>query len=845
MGLWRRRRKYVLGGLGLVLLVGVSVSLWWRGRVAEYQAGEETEGVVDRLTRHVPKDHPTTRFEDVAAKLGIDYRPFPGTRRNQLVEDMGSGVALGDVDNDGWCDVYLAGFARPDATGEPGDELAPGKLFRNTGGRFEDATRASGIEESGLGMAAAFVDVDGDAQLDLVTSHVGSLALWKNRGAGVFGAATAGSGLEGRTGFWAGLAVADEGLDGDLDVYVCGYVVFEPGKGGSNERQSQYDAAIPVMINPSAFGPEANLFLQNDGTGQFKERAAELGIDNKEGRSLGAVFTDLNADGSADLYVANDVSDNALFLADARGGFVEATGTALVGDYRGAMGLAAGDVDGDLDLDLFVTHWVAQENALYTQYRFAESEDGGPRVPVFFDSSEAMGLGYEALEKVGWATSLFDYDNDGLRDLLVVNGSTIPLADDALTLEPMRSQLFWKHPKRAGFFEVGAVAGDFFREKHVGRGGATFDFDLDGDEDLAIVEYGEGVALLQNGGESGGAGLVVRLRQPSGNRFAIGARVEVVAGEQHSMAVVGSDGSYLSQHAVGELGFGLGTAPVVDRVIVTWPDGVVEEAGSFSPWSLVTWERGSAPREEVLPGRLAANAGRPADAQIERAFFARRKLATRARLDGHLEEAVRLYRDALVLWPDHGDSTYYLANCLIGLDREAEALALLGRRVAYEPRASSSWMQIGMLRLPGGDPRLDDLDAADEAFETARILNREDARPVLMLGHVAMLRGESDAALEHYKNAAAHNPRSVEARWFAGRMAWELGDSEGAAAFLAEAAEIAASAAKSDSVSAEGDTESGSAMTAAAAVPLAPLLTRWSTLAEREALPELEYASGP
>lgn len=823
-----------------MLLGGVSLVLWQRSRIEAYRAGEKTEGVVDRLARHVPDDHPRVVFTDVAREVGIEYRHFAATRQNRLPEDMGSGVALGDADGDGWCDLFLPGFTRPAA---PAEEITRGALYRNVAGRFEDVTLASGIVEAGLGMAAAFVDVDSDADLDLVTTRVGGIELWRNRGDLLFEATAGPAGLADFEGFWAGVAIGDHGLDGDLDLYVCGYVAYDEAKVGADEKRSQYAAVIPARINPSVFEPERNLFLENDGTGSFVERAGELGIDNTDGRSLGAVFCDLNTDGWPDLYVANDVSDNALFLGRSDGGFFDVTQRALVGDYRGAMGLAAGDADGDLDMDLFVTHWVAQENALYSQYRLEESTEGGPAVPIFFDASEAMGLGYQALENVGWATYLFDYDNDTHTDLLVVNGSTIPLAEDDTKMEPMRSQLFWKHPQRSGFFEVGAVSGDFFREAHVGRGGAGFDFDLDGDEDLAVVLHGEGLALLRNdGGDQAGA-LRVRLRQQTGNRLAIGARLELVAGEHHAMALVGSDGSYLSQHAVGELAFGLGETPLVDQLIVTWPDGVVEVAGPFTPRSLVTWERGSAAREEVLPGRLLRDAERPTEAAVEREFFAIRKRATRARLDGDLELAVRTYREALLVWPDHGDSLYYLGNCLLGLGREREALHAFSRRVAYAPTTSAAWMQLGLLRLSGGDPALDDLDLAEAAFQRCHELNQEEARPLLMLGHVALLRGDLDAARAFHESAAAHNPRSVEARWHLGRLAWLAGDAARAKVLLEEAHQIAGTGQISASPSGEGDTKAGGAMTSAIEVPLVPVLTGWRGLAERTPDPASEYGA--
>jgi hypothetical protein len=461
---------------------------------------------------------------------------------------------------------------------------------------------------------------------------------------------------------------------------------------------------------------------------------------------------------------------------------------------------------------------------------------------MFFDDADRYGLGHKALDQVGWATRFFDYDNDGNLDLFVINGHTIPIEDDPTQLRPLRSQLFWNERKGRGYFhEVGAVSGEFWRTPHVGRGGATFDYDLDGDEDLVVVLHGAPAQLLRNDGGNQNGALRIRLRQPTGNRFALGARVLLTAGDKTQVALVGAQGSYLSQHAVGEVSFGLGAAPLVDSLEVTWPDGTRAQAGPFLPHSLITWERGSRPALQSLPGRHTLDSQGPPAAADQRHFFELRRAAQDHRMAERFPEAVSGYLAALQAWPGHGDCLYYLGNCWIATGDEASALTAFERMEHFEPQSSQASMQIGFLRLPGGDPSLDDLPAAQRAFARCHDLNAEESRPALMLGITAMLTGDLPEAEQFLLGAGRLNPRSVQARWFAGQVAWLRGNKDLAESRLSEARVLATTTATSDSKSSEGDTKTGAALTAGGGIVLSPALERWRSVGEREGDAESEY----
>jgi hypothetical protein len=300
-------------------------------------------------------------------------------------------------------------------------------------------------------------------------------------------------------------------------------------------------------------------------------------VDNPSGRSLSAAWCDFDQDGWDDLYVANDVSDNAMFKNLGNGKFEDVSHSAWVADYRGAMGLGIGDWDNDEDFDIFITHWIAQENALFTNM-FIPFKGEKPRKMFFMDQADQYGLGQIALDFIGWGTSFFDYDNDGKLDLFVVNGSTFQDEKDKRRLIAMKHLLFWNKDEDAGFFEVGAVSGDIFRRQTVGRGAAFADYDDDGDVDLIIVNHSDRAWLLKNDGGNKNRWLKVRVRGDK-NRFGIGAKVKITIGDKAQLQQIGSQPSYLSQNAL-EAHFGVGEAKQVDKLQVVFPSGkVVERQG--------------------------------------------------------------------------------------------------------------------------------------------------------------------------------------------------------------------------------------------------------------------------
>lgn len=572
----RKRRVFITVTLATVFLAVTVVALSIQTAPAPaYRPGEAIEGLTADLDRALPEDYPRLTFTDVTGEAGLAFRHFSGTRTSQLPEDMGSGAAWGDYDKDGWLDLYVVNEVGPltltaeDAAASPAHNV----LYHNNGdGTFREVSKQAGVDVRGWGMAAAWGDYNNDGWLDLFVSAYGQNLFYHNNGDGTFRDETRATGLGDLTGFWAGASWGDYNRDGWLDLYVAGYVQYVSFDG--EPSSPQYDVDVPPSLNPSSFDPERNLLYRNNGDGTFREVARRSGVANPEGRSLSAAWADFDEDGWPDLYVANDVSDNVLFRNLGDETFEEISHRALVADYRGAMGISVGDWDGDADLDMFITHWIAQENALYTN-RHADAAGRPTPAPTtlqFMDTADRYGVGQIALDFIGWGTSFFDYDNDGRLDLFVVNGSTFQQNEAPHLLVPMNDQLFWNRGAEAGFFDVSRVSGDFFKAAYVGRGAAFADYDNDGDMDVFVVNHNGPGVLLQNDGGNRKRWLKLALEGRQSNRSAIGARLRLTVAGTIQIREVGAQPSYCSQNSL-VAHFGLGTAPVVDTLEVRWPSG--------------------------------------------------------------------------------------------------------------------------------------------------------------------------------------------------------------------------------------------------------------------------------
>lgn len=507
-------------------------------------------------------------FTDDADAAGLVFTFHNGaTPEHHMPETMAGGVGVLDYDGDGWLDVYVT-QAGPFPAGAGQSQTDGDRLFRNKrDGTFEDATASAGLAEfaRGYGLGVAVGDVDNDGHPDLFITRYRSYALYRNRGDGTFEEATERFGLGGDRDWPTSAAFGDLDGDGDLDLYVCHYCVWD----------AEHPRLCPDPVRktfaycaPQYVPPRPDHLFRNDG-GHFVDVTREAGIVDSHGRGLGVVICDLNDDGRLDIYVANDQTANFLFVnrGDMRFEEVaEAAGVASSGEgvYQASMGIACGDVDGDGRPDLAVTNFYSESTTLY------QNRGNG----IFADATTALGLAAPTRHRLGFGIAMLDTNNDGWLDLATANGHV----DDFRPAIPyqMAAQLLLG-VGRGRMVDATASAGAPWLVPRVARGLAAGDLDNDGRPDLLITALDGPLAYFHNH-TAGGAWLTLALEATAGHRDAVGARVVVTAGGRRQTAWRVGGGSFQSA-CDPRLHFGLSGATAADAVEVTWPSGRVDRFG--------------------------------------------------------------------------------------------------------------------------------------------------------------------------------------------------------------------------------------------------------------------------
>jgi enediyne biosynthesis protein E4 len=514
---------------------------------------------------------PKASFRDVTRDAGITFEHHAAPEKKYIVESMSGGVATFDFDNDGLLDIYFVDSLTVETAKNP--KAARSALYRNLGNwRFADVTDKAGVGHPGWGMGVCGADFDADGWQDLYVTAIGGNKLYRNNHDGTFADYTDRAGVRGG-GWSAGCAFGDYDRDGDLDLFVSRYVSIDldnlPQFG--RDKTCEY-RGIAVQCGPRGLPGESDLLFNNDGAGRFTEVSQKAGVNDPRGYfGLGVAWLDVNGDDWLDLFVANDSTAKFLYLNQKDGTFKEAgfpQGVAVSedGSEQGSMGVAVGDYDNCGRFSLFVTNFSEEYNNLF-------HDDGDHFTEMAFRSR----TGAVSLPFVGWGNAFFDYDNDGLLDVIAVNGHVYPQMDKARlgASAGYRQRKLLYHNRGDGTFdEVAAQFGPVMTEERVSRGLAAADLDNDGRLDLVINDLDGSPQLLRNESSGTGNWLLVKLRGHGKNPDAIGASVTARTGSVARKRLVQSGSSYISQEDLRQH-FGLGPATTVDSLEVRWPDGSV------------------------------------------------------------------------------------------------------------------------------------------------------------------------------------------------------------------------------------------------------------------------------
>ena len=530
-------------------------------------------------------------FIDVTKQAGIDkFHHRSGTpEKKTIIEAPGSGVALLDYDNDGWLDIYLLNGSTFSAL--RGEESPPHAmlLHNNHDGTFTDVTEKAGVANDRWGFGVAVADYDNDGWPDIYVSNFGKNRLYHNNHDGTFTDVAEKAGVT--LGGWStGPTWGDYDHDGLLDLLVPGYLKFDPahppiaGQGGIPEGSCKF-RGVTVMCGPRGLPGESDHLFHNNGDGTFTDVSVRAGVSDPKGYyGFASAFVDVNDDGWIDLAVANDSNPKYLYRNRRDGTFEDVSymsGFGLTEDGReqASMGIAVGDYDRDGKVDLYVTAFSDDYNSLY------HNEGDGN----FSEVTHQAGLRDATIPFLAWGTGFLDFDNDGLLDLLTVNGHVYPGVDqqDWGTTWAQRPQLF-RNLDGLKFQEVPPATGSGLADVITGRGAAFGDLFNDGHIDVVINNLDSTPTLLRNVVKNGNHWITLKLvGGPGSPRDAIGAKVFLKAGGIRPRADVFSGGSYGSSSDV-RVHFGLGGSTKIDSIEIHWPSGTKQEIHLLNVDAIIT-----------------------------------------------------------------------------------------------------------------------------------------------------------------------------------------------------------------------------------------------------------------
>jgi len=529
------------------------------------------------------------QFVDIAQKAGLTAPIIYGNpdRKKYILETNGCGIAFFDYDHDGWLDLFVPGGSQLE--GAPSGTT--NRLYKNNrDGTFTDVTKQAGLERVTWTSGVCIGDYNNDGFDDLFLSCWGQNILYRNNGNGTFTDVTKQAGLLHPKPEWgAGCTFTDYNRDSHLDLFVSTYLNFDPKTvplPGATENCTW--KGIAVNCGPRGLPTGRNFLYRNNGDGTFTDVSEASGIAKVDRRyAMTAVAADFDDDGWPDIYVACASTPSILYRNNHDGTFTDIALEAGVaynedGREQAGMGIAIADVLNSGRLDIFKTHFADDTPILYRNKGHARFDDVTARA------------GFGGFTRyVGWGAGFADFDNDGLPDLLFVNGNVYP------EIEQFFAEYKYKNPRILlrnlgnGVFEnVSTLCGSAITDRHSSRGCAFGDFMNDGKIGAAIMNMGEPPSLLRNVTTNVNHWLKLKLIGTKSNRTAIGAKVFVTAAGRLQRQEVISQSSFYSQSDL-RLHFGLGAASSADFEI-QWPSGLQEKYANIKSNQILTLQEGRA-----------------------------------------------------------------------------------------------------------------------------------------------------------------------------------------------------------------------------------------------------------